>query len=574
MIEYFFESQAMQFFFNHFLLKAIHVFLFINVFAHISYSDCLNIMDLLEKADNSKKLSDVERIFKKNSSSDECAFYIGEKYFLLKNNYKFNRMNAERLLLRASIVLRDSNKNFLPTFKYLLTIEIEKECPDIKKMDEYYKRIENCLPNSEKLAFQQQRSKIAGNLSHNDPDKTTESKPVNQESSVQFSSEMPVNLLHPQSIEPYSPNSTLGLPTTEVECWNLFGQYQYNMSIECFKSYAEERSDDTDVYSRTIERILLFERMIKRKKLIESNYQNNCQTYTYKQNETDIQSWFDPFGDFGRQHWYYPDSNPSRNHKHHFSTCNLIAFGRCQFKQGHYGESLDAFKKAVQTKEFLTNEEYTELIGLLKKVQNNQQKSNHIKIQHTVPKSPKNNSKKTINKPRIDESKGWNFFKQYQYDQAIKQFQKYQKRMKDGQDKKIDHSIAFIQQFTKKKQYILDQYSANCHWRTYQNIAIKIVDWFSLKGDLSDQKYDYPNDSPALHHSYHLNTFSWLTFGRCRDENQVYLSLTDILKIIDNNSQYLNNEQKEKLRKILKRSKEKQTYILEYDTNIREQLSY
>jgi len=518
-----------------------------------SYS-CLKLFSQLKKISRSEELWLFEKEFKqkyKKKYDKECDFYLGKKYYELRQQDKSNLENAERLLKSASEALPDSDNKYAATYNYLLLIEIEKQTPKIENINEYYGNLKNRLSKKENNEIQQKISKALGKKwPPSEPsqvinkiditDATMKDSQTNQQNSIRPASQSSYE--HAESINNELITLHKNMPEYD-ECSQFFNCFHYEKSKNCFEMY--QRQSITNRKHDKISQYLHFlEDIIKRKETIINNYNTSCDEKTYTNNLSAIDSWFRYKGDLGKTHWSYTKESSDEDHNNRFKVINILAYSRCQTNLNKISIANEILKQAQKLKSFFIKDELSQYKKFLSQanMNNNNEANSDKDLIDKAPKFTAKHEKIRYNLGKDDQTyeiKAWAYFNKYLYDEAIDKltFGKYNeknyKRYKD-----LYKKINFINKIKDKKNKLKNSYEVYCHYNTNKSNIKDINQWFDSYGELSPKKFDYPNDSPASDHEKHFNALNWLYFAECRDKQQTYLSWLDIYKQTEKYNKY------------------------------------
>jgi len=328
---------------------------------------------------------------------------------------------------------------------------------------------------------------------------------------------------------------------SEDPCWKLFKNYQYLDTKKCFEKFLYKtliHEGNSDYLKKITYNIKILSDFNNDINSIKKSFINTNACYeTSSKNTAIIKSFFTTLGKYGRGSFYYPNISESHKHQNHFIIVNAINYGKCLMNTGNLIKAFEVLKDTLHEKE-LSIDESGQINDLIDEV----------------------NSARLL---KIKE-KGILAFKKFEYDVAIDFLQKYYSK---SNDKQVKNTLELISKIKNKKKQLIRNYKDNCQFKTVKSNSDNIINWFNIKnGELGLELNDYPKNISASTQALHLNAINWSTFGQCTDKNEVYINLADILANAEKYTDYLNENEQQKLNNLMKKDKDIQRSL--YDNVI------
>jgi len=320
----------------------------------------------------------------------------------------------------------------------------------------------------------------------------------------------------------------------EEKCWQLFKNYQYHDSKVCFQTRINQLSNNRNI-EQTEKRIEYLESLEKEITKIEDTFFLSCEKSTSDKNISNIDSWFRYNGKFGQQNYYYPITSLPDQHRKYFIAKNFFEYGSCTMDDN-----------------YRDNRQYVSAYKILKEAQKYEK---YLWDLHQLFLVAKDYCLKKYKSDALD-----SFFN-FHYDDAINQFNQYHSI---SEDKKFRKTIKLISQIKHKENQIFESYDKQCNYNVLKKNFDNIINWFGVGGKLSSRYNDYPKKNSASRHARYFNSLNLSSYAQCRDNDELYISLTDILKNAKKYYNYLNERQQKELNDTIYDAENKESKILNY----------
>ncbi|CAN2043989.1 hypothetical protein GMMP1_1240012 [Candidatus Magnetomoraceae bacterium gMMP-1] len=552
------------------VLLVISLLIILSNHCSIHAYECEDIPYDIQDVRTQQELVKIENNFKNNFCPEKYAYYIGKKYYELRNRDK-----AQDYLNRASTVLQDDDPLFKDTYLCLFKIEAESNNPDPYKLKNYQDKIKHLLSFKQKkelnkinkyseqtirkklsnykkdpfhIPYPVESLQIAKNLGISDMNIPIIRDLVSSYNKLKKEGQNKKQVSKIIDIFKTLKSKEASVPSGEQEKYHELKNYydyfeqgrnkkSHNYYEKAWKSLRKAKGIDTEnveCYYKKATLVIEIEGGIKDIEPQDSDNDNGIKIKIGM-----IENWLGKIRNFDR-------CGEIKIHHLSFLQAGKEYYNALRNSDNNYENLQQFYDENVDKSEYekWVNAADAQLRKNIPKNQTNPSQQKQRSQRKTTP------GPSTIQQAQL-QYKAWKYFSQFRYQEAKELFENLA-NMNLKRSSEFHRRALFCNKLLTKVNEIKNFYYENgCSMQNSFHIKNIINLWFINNNELRDPPNWYPAFSPMQKHKEHLLALNWIAFGDCRlNENDRANAIENYNKALEYSYIYPNDKVQELKEKI------------------------